>query len=233
MRVRIARYARVGWVYVSCRSNDGGAMAADSGYAADRPSALSLVGILAALIAAAGLAASMALLYRAMGVIMESEGAFVAAGGPYEIAHPAPGWVWLVPVSILSMIVFGGLGVWTAMRGWGVNPLGYAWTVLFISLGWNFLRLGLIDPPEGQGAAWGWIVSGVLFWLMGLAPALAPLARLIARARYGSEAFSAGVRTGPFGLPAGRSAPAYVAAQIIGGAAGIVGGLMLFTAVAE
>lgn len=207
-------------------------MAARSAFAGDSSPTPSLAGTLVALIGAAGLAASMTLLYRAMGVIMETAGAFVAAGGPYEIAHPAPGWVWVVPVSILSMIVFGGISVWTSSRGWGVNPLGFAWSVLFISLGWNFLRLGLVDPPEGQGVAWGWIVSGVLFWLMGLVPALAPLARLAARARYGSEAFPAGAKTGPFGLPAGHATPTYIAAQIIGGTAGIAGGLVLFKAVA-
>ncbi|MBN2841414.1 MAG: hypothetical protein JXP37_10715, partial [Coriobacteriia bacterium] len=198
----------------------------------DTPPALSVGGGLCALLGASGLAAGMTLLYRSMAVIMETEGGFVASGGPYEIAHPAPGWVWLVPVSILALFAFGGLSLWASMRGWGTSPLAYAWSALFISLGWNFMRLGLFDPPDGQGAAWGWIVSGVAFWAMGLAPALGPVGRAVARARYGPEAISGGARTGMFGLPLRRTTPAYIAAQAIGVVAGVAGGLALFAAVA-
>ncbi len=193
---------------------------------------LSPAGILASVAGAAGLAVAMTLLYRTMAVIMETEGGFVATGGPYEIAHPAPDWAWLVPISILSLFAFGGLSLWASMRGWGLNPIAYAWSALFLSLGWNFLRLGLIDPPEGQGAAWGWIVSGVAFWLMGLGPALGPVWRHIAALKYGPDALTAGVRTGPFGLPIVKTSPPYVVAQVIAVAAGIAGGLALFGAIA-
>ncbi|MBN2247502.1 MAG: hypothetical protein JW733_02250 [Coriobacteriia bacterium] len=206
-------------------------MAIRSIHSGDAPPTVSPAGVLAALVGAAGLTASMALLYRAMAVIMETEGGFVAAGGPYEIAHPAPDWVWLVPIAIMSLFAFGGLSLWASMRGWGVNPLAYAWSALFITLGWNFLRLGIIDPPEGQSAAWGWIVSGAAFWVMGFAPALGPIVRLRARARYGPEAFSAGVRTGPFGLPVKTTSPGFIAVQVVGVILGVLGGLALFGAV--
>lgn len=189
-------------------------------------------GVMAVATGAAGLAAAMTVLYRAMAVIMETEGGFVAVGGPYEIAHPAPGWVWLVPVAILSMFAFGGLSLWAALRGWGLNPIACAWSALFFSLGWNFLRLGLIDPPEGMGAAWGWIVSGAVFWVMALIPALGPLGRRVAAIRYGPDALTAGVRTGPFGLPIRATSPVLIAVQAASAIAGVGAGLALFAAIA-
>ena len=47
----------------------------------------------------------MTLLSQAMRGVMDL-GGFVASGGPYEIAHPAPGWIWVFPVSILAGLVF-------------------------------------------------------------------------------------------------------------------------------
>lgn len=189
-------------------------------------------GVVVATAGAAGMTAALVLLYQGMAEIMATEGGFVASGGPYEIAHPAPGWVWMVPVSILALFAFGGLSLWASMRGWGTNPLTYAWSALFIALGWNFLRLGIFDRPEGLQGAWGWIVSGVAFWAMGLAPALGPMRRRLATARYGPDAARSGVTTGPFGLPRTPTSPAYVAAQVIGVIAGVVGGLALFGMVA-
>jgi hypothetical protein len=43
-----------------------------------------------------------------------------------------------------------------------------AWPALFLSLGWNFLEFG-VQPPGG-GLAWGWLVPGVMFVLMGGGP---------------------------------------------------------------
>lgn len=193
---------------------------------------VSAQGVLAAVAGAAGLAAAMTVLYRTMAAIMETEGGFVALGGPYDIAHPAPDWAWLVPVAILSLFAFGGLSLWASMRGWGLNPIAYAWSALFLSLGWNFLRLGLIDPPEGQNAAWGWIASGVAFWVMALVPALGPIRRRMAVARYGPDALTAGVRTGPFGLPVRDTSPIFIVVQAAGAALGVAGGLALFSTIA-
>lgn len=187
-------------------------------------------GILAALSGAAGLAGALTFLYQGMARLMATEGGFVASGGPYEIAHPAPDWVWLVPLSILSMFAFGGLSLWASMRGWGLNPITYVWSALFISLGWNFLRLGIFDRPEGLQGAWGWIVSGVAFWAMGLMPVIGVIRRKVAAARYGPEA--AGTRTGPFGLPVRHASSAHVAAQAAGAVMGIAGALAAFAAIA-
>lgn len=60
-------------------------------------------------IGALGLAACVALLFLATRTLMAAGTGFVASGGPYEIAHPAPEWIWLVPASILSGVAFIGI----------------------------------------------------------------------------------------------------------------------------
>ena len=193
----------------------------------------SLVGWVVAFAGAAGLAGCITLLYRGMAVIMSTEGGFVASGGPYEIAHPAPDWAWLVPLSIMSGMAFGGMSLAGSFRGWGVNPALFAWMGLFISLGWNFLRLGLIDPPENLESGWGWVVSGVVFWLMGFAPSV-----MLVHVVRDTWRQVLGRQTGPariaWAMPAAtRTTPAYVAAQLLGVAGGIAGALALFASVAQ
>ncbi len=117
------------------------------------------------------MAASIALLYQGTGTIMATQGGFVARGGPYVIANEAPQWVWIVPVSIFGLFIFGGIGIYASSRGWGINPVIFGWSGLFIALGWNFLRLGFNPPPDLQGA-WAWIMCGIVFWIMGFAPLL-------------------------------------------------------------
>ena len=119
-------------------------------------------------ICAAGLGCCITVLNLACRFVM-SMGGFVAAGGPYEIAQPAPGWILAVPASILLGFLFGGISMLLSKRlgGFGLIPL--IWVGLFLSLGYQFADMGL-NPPGGGGAAWGWIVCAVLFFLMGLAP---------------------------------------------------------------
>lgn len=185
-------------------------------------------GLLLALIGAAGLALGMTILYNGMALIMQTEGAFVASGGPYEIAHPADDWVWIVPVSIWVAFLFGGISIVASFRGWGVNLIALAWSALFFSLGWNFLRFGL-NPPEGMTATWGWLVPGVIFWLMALTPLGMMAIGAVLRHRYLDPEPSA-TRTRAFpGVPSLQGvAPGYVVAQIVGIAAGIAGGASLF-----
>ncbi len=45
-----------------------------------------------------------------------------------------------------------------------------AWPGLFLSLGWNFLEFAF--APPGGGFAWGWLICGVVFVLMGGLPLL-------------------------------------------------------------
>jgi hypothetical protein len=96
-------------------------------------------------------------------------GGMVASGGPYAIAHPAPGWIWIMPVSIWVGLVALFLHALCARRAGAVSFTGLSWPALFLSLGWNFFEYGF-TPPGGHGPAWGWLVCGVLFALMGGVP---------------------------------------------------------------
>lgn len=188
------------------------------------PAPISTVGSIVALLASTGVAASITLLYRGMGTIMETSGAFVASGGPYEIVSPAPSWVWLVPVSIWTMLIFGGLALYGTKKGWGESPLLYGWMGLFLSLGWNFLRLGF-NPPEFMQSTWGWIVSGVVFWVMALVPAGFVVSWAI-------DAFKdARAHRAPSTVSGRPTRGLYLAMQAVGVAARIVGGNALFASV--
>ena len=46
------------------------------------------------------------------------------------------------------------------------------WPILFISLGFNFLQYGLNPPPGGSSPEWGFLIPGVIFWIMGFGPLL-------------------------------------------------------------
>jgi hypothetical protein len=197
-----------------------------------RETGVSASGVLLAFLGAAGMTAGVTVLYRAMRVIMQTEGGFVATGGPYEIAHPAPGWVWLIPLSIMAAVGFTLLHAVASYRGWGVNLMVFLWTGLFVSLGWNFLELGWRSPHTGA-VEWGWLVPGVVFWVMGLAPL-----GLLTKTLRAFHAALIGRQANPDVLTAWRlpaisgTRRAYVFAQILGVAAGVAGGLALFGAIA-
>ncbi|MBN2345228.1 MAG: hypothetical protein JXO51_02485 [Candidatus Aminicenantes bacterium] len=116
-----------------------------------------------------GVAFCISLLYHAMRPIMRL-GGMVASGGPYAIAHPAPPWVWVMPVSVMLGMACLFLNLFLAEKDGEVNLMPLAWPALFLSLGWNFLEFAF--APPGGGLAWGWLVCGVLFALMGGAPLL-------------------------------------------------------------
>ena len=111
----------------------------------------------------------MTLLYHAMRGVMDL-GGFVASGGPYHIAHQAPGWVWVFPVSILAGIIFLFFYSLFAKKIGGLKLTVFAWPALFCSLGYNFLAYTFIPAEKGGGIAWGWLICGVLFELMGGIP---------------------------------------------------------------
>ena len=108
-------------------------------------------------------------LYHAMRPIMRL-GGMVASGGPYAIEHPAPSWVWVLPLAIIAGMICFFLNLFTSPGADGVNLMPLAWPGLFLSLGWNFLEFTF--SPPGGGIAWGWLVCGVLFVLMGGLPLL-------------------------------------------------------------
>jgi hypothetical protein len=193
-------------------------MGRDSAFSRD-----SVLTIAAIAISAAGLSACITLVNLTAMVVMEL-GGFVATGGPYEIAHPAPGWIALMPISIVSGFAFGGLSLWASSRVDGYNLIPGVWTGLFVSLGLQFAYFGL-RPPRGGGPAWAWIACAVVFIPMGLAQAK-------------------GVVTGTRSFFPKTHAPrdyayqdrvyrsAYLALVVLGALLGVVGGLFLFRAVA-
>ena len=122
-------------------------------------------------ISVAGLAACITLVYLAMRSVMDVGGA-CADGGPYVSAQPCPdGTPAAMLLGVFGLFGFGALGmvVGARMGGYGWLPL-LAWTGLFAVLGWNFLDYGLVNPPEGQGIEWGYVIPGVMFQLMAWVP---------------------------------------------------------------
>lgn len=118
------------------------------------------------------LAAGMTMLFLGMRAVMDV-GGMCASGGPYVVAQPCPeGTAALMPLGIVGGLI--GLAMYTvsAAKLPGPRLSVFAWSALFLSLGWNFWEYGL-NPPEGsEGPVWGWIVCGVLFVMMGALPLL-------------------------------------------------------------
>lgn len=108
-------------------------------------------------------------LYHGMRPIMRL-GGMVASGGPYVIAHPAPHWVWIMPLSIILGMICFFLNLFSSADDGGFNLIPLAWPGLFLSLGWNFLEFTF--TPPGGGLAWGWLICGFVFVLMGGLPLL-------------------------------------------------------------
>ena len=138
------------------------------------------VSVLLAWIGIFGLSLSLTFLYVSMRGIMRL-GGMVASGGPYAIEHPMPRYGYLVPVSIWVGLICVFI-YYIAVKGMGgLNLAPLDWPALFISLGWNFLDFAFHPPGDG-GLVWGWLVCGIVFWLMGLVPLLFII--LYARQRY-------------------------------------------------
>ena len=115
-----------------------------------------------------GFVVCLTMLFEAMRSVMEIGGS-CASGGPYEITRPCPtGVAWIMPASIFGGLAFLAVGACGVFRQGGPRPYLFAWSALFLSLGWNFFEYGF-DAPGG-GAATGWIVCGVVFALMGGLP---------------------------------------------------------------
>jgi hypothetical protein len=113
-----------------------------------------------------GAAFSIACFSQSMRGVMRL-GGMVASGGPYAIEHPAPSWVWILPVSIVLGMACFFINLFSS-RPVGVNLMPLAWPGLFLSGGWNFLEFAF--APPGGGFSWGWLVCGVIFVLMGGLP---------------------------------------------------------------
>ena len=110
----------------------------------------------------------LACIYLGMRGVMRL-GGFVARGGPYEIAHQAPDWIWIFPLSMILLMASMFVSLFAASRISGPNIMALAWSALFILLGWNFVQFGF-GIGMGGGLAIGWIICAVTFMLMGLIP---------------------------------------------------------------
>jgi hypothetical protein len=129
----------------------------------------SLPARLGLLLALAGVAAALTILFLAMRSVMEIGGA-CASGGPFVPVRPCPrGVPGLMIGAIWGGMILAFVYVWFSIRHRVPSFGGLLWPALFISLGWNFLEYGL-DPPFGDGLEWSWLLCGVLFMLMGGIP---------------------------------------------------------------
>ena len=135
-------------------------------------------------LSAAGVGAAITCVYLGMRDLMR-QGGFCASGGPYEISSECTsGQVGLLLGGVLGLLVFAALHA--ALTAWVAGPK-VGWpaicALLFAALGWNFIEFG-IDPPDGGGTVWGWVIPGALFWLMAFgfaAPAAARAADWLRR----------------------------------------------------
>lgn len=118
----------------------------------------------------AGFACGLTMLWLGMRAVMNI-GGFCAEGGPFVIAHPCPeGTVLLLVGGIWMAMLLALLYVAQVVKHRVPSFAGLLWSALFLSLGWNFLEFGL-NPPFGEGVAWGFLVCAIVFGLMGAVPA--------------------------------------------------------------
>ena len=126
------------------------------------------------LIGVAGMTLSLTWLFLGMRAVMAIGGA-CADGGPYVSRQSCPDGVpLLLTVGIFGLFVFGAILLVYGSRIGGPygNLVGLAWPALFLSLAWNFIEFGL-HPPGEPGLAWGWLICGVVFVILGAGPLLA------------------------------------------------------------
>lgn len=131
------------------------------------------MGALAAVeVGAVGFAAALTCLYHGMREVMVSNGGFCASGGPYQI-NPGQvcdsGVAWLTFGGVFAGLFFAGVLAFATYRyDKDISGLPLLlWAALFGALGWNFIELGF-DPPATMSGAVGWIICGIVFWLMAL-----------------------------------------------------------------
>lgn len=115
-------------------------------------------------------AAGLTLTFESMRAVMDVGGS-CGSGGPYVVRQQCPEGTGLIVVGIFAGLLGTALVVAGTFRN-GPQLWVFAWPALFIALGWNFLVYGLDPPPPEEGLAWGWLVCGVLFFLMGGVPLL-------------------------------------------------------------
>jgi hypothetical protein len=153
------------------------------------------------------------LLYLSMRSVMDVGGS-CASGGPYQVQTACPeGVAWVTPVSIFVGIASVGIGCLGMFSKGGPRPFAFAWSALFLALGWNFLEYGF-DPPGG-GTSPSWLVCGVVFVAMGGIPLIGLLSPAGARWSLWGPA-NDGPSDGPRPYPRTRAGIAQVASTVTG-----------------
>lgn len=103
-------------------------------------------------------------LYQAAAVVV-GLGGFCASGGPYVIETECPeAVVVFAPISIFGMMAAAGIALFIA-RGFGVSLVAWAWPILFVGLGAQFI----VSAIGGTGII-GNTLLGLMFIVMGLVP---------------------------------------------------------------
>lgn len=131
------------------------------------------VALAAVFIGAAGFAACLTGVYMAMRDLMINSGGACASGGPYAINPDqvcSAGQTGLLMGGIVLGLVFSGILVWGSESYTG-SYMGVGlllWAALFGALGFNFIQLGFNPPESLTSGATGYIICGVVFWLMAL-----------------------------------------------------------------
>ncbi len=119
------------------------------------------------------------LVYDSMRAVLDVGGA-CASGGAYEIRQACPKGVgWMMPVGILGMFFAGIFTFLGVFEDGGPRPYVFAWSALFLALGWNFLDYGF-NPIVGSTDV-GLLICGFVFVAMGGAPLLLLLSPKVAR----------------------------------------------------
>jgi hypothetical protein len=119
--------------------------------------------VVATVVSVLVLAVTLTWTFFSMRSVMDVGGA-CANGGAYVSAQPCPDGSWLIAIAVPVMILTAIFGSAAALSVHAPNLLVPMWGLLFGSLGWNFLQYAV----AGDGIVWGWLVCGVLFWLMAL-----------------------------------------------------------------
>ncbi|MCU1523212.1 MAG: hypothetical protein JWO18_106 [Microbacteriaceae bacterium] len=116
-----------------------------------------------------GFSLAFTLVFLSMRAVL-AVGGFCADGGPYVIAvHCPPGVDGFLPIGIYLGLASVAVAMFLA-RGFGASLILWAWPILFVGLGYNFLDegFGAGFDPIGLGLGAVFVVMGIaplLFWL--------------------------------------------------------------------
>jgi hypothetical protein len=140
-----------------------------------------LSGIALIVVGVAAFSACLRSAYTGMRDVIVVDGGSCASGGPYVVARQCSG----TDTRLLLVGILGGLvaaAIYVAGTSRVGRPGSSAWLVcwagMFGVLGWNFMRQ-VVHPAPGSTGTSGWLISGVVFWLLaagGLVPLVGGLA---------------------------------------------------------